>query len=431
MAAACALAGGCSLVNKVDACKTEPSEVRVNQRVDQSEFTTNPKAATELLGTNRILVSYVAQPIPTTSSEVRIALLDASSGERTVVCQSDFELALSDPNVLSYAATVAPVDLTVNGMNAKAAVAWIEGETDTRVKLLFVDERGCPLGKPFAPLIESGIATSGVSLAWSPTRKQLLVAYHDYHRVLATWLDSTSVPEPVEIGSVFFINEVITSAIGEDGRGAIGFASYASQADQMAGSVTLSVALLGSDGAVRHGPNGAAAPFEVAFPAHANTGGTVDFVVATGKNRYALGASLAESSLARQVVYAAELDAESGSVVTPPFRVEPDTGAAHYYPSLGYAPDQSLVVAWMSAQHAGTVARLFDPGGAPRFNAVSCNEKPFAVGARATTGMQGQPTVLLAANRVWVFHPGQPKYDSFGMGVVGWDMGWSELWPAK
>ena len=132
----CALLAGCSLVNRIDACEKEPSEVRVNQRGDQSEFPNHPKAAVQLLGSNRVLVTYAAQPLGLETSEVRIALLDAATGERAVVCGSDFEYTLSDPNILSYAPSVAPVDMTVGGLDAKAAVSWIEGQLDTRVKVV-------------------------------------------------------------------------------------------------------------------------------------------------------------------------------------------------------------------------------------------------------------------------------------------------------
>jgi len=424
-------AEGCTVLNKLEACEDGPTEVRVNQRGDLSEFTSHPHAAAPLLDSNRILVAFVAQAADLSTSEVRVALIDQTTGERTIACESQFEYTLSAPGVLAYAASVAPVELTVAGQTAKAAVSWTEGMTDTRVKVVFVDLKGCPVSKPFSPVTDPSLATLGSSMAWSPTANKLLVAYHDYQHVLLSWITDDSPPPPTPIASVHRIDQLVTATIGEDGRGAVAWAAYPDANALTEGRVDVSMALLGADGALRPGATGAAEPFGVSLPVNYAAGRSADLNVALSKERYALTASLSDSSWARQVVYVTELSAENGATLTAPFRVEPDTGAAHYYGSLAYSPNGGLVAAWMSAQHGGTVARLFAPGGKPRFNSVSCDEGVFAVGARAKEGMQGQPSTLVTGNRVWVFHPGQPGYDAVAMGVVGWNMSWADLWPAK
>ena len=146
---------------------------------------------------------------------------------------------------------------------------------------------------------------------------------------------------------------------------------------------------------------------------------------------HAIAVSLALSELAREVVYVTEISAVDGHTIVPPYRVDPDTGGAHFYPSLAYAPNGSLAVAWQAADRGGTAARLFDDQGRARFNAVSCDDAPFAVGARATEGMPGRPSVLFTQGRLWITHPGQPGYDSVARGAVGWRMEWSKLWPAR
>jgi hypothetical protein len=425
------LSGGCSLVNEVTACNSSAHEVRVNQRGDQSEFINHPKSVAQLIGSNRIVVAFSSQTAGSATSEVRIALLDASSGERAVTCNGDFDSTLSDPNVVAYAPSVAAVNLTISGMAAHAAVSWIENKSDPRVRVLFVDERGCPLGKPTSPLTETGTPTSGATLAWSPVRKALYVAFHDFKRILLTqYVDQLPQP-PLVVASPYSVDQLTTIAFGADGRGLIGWPEHPSGAALLEGEVVIRAALLNPDGTLRAGPDGSAAPFSVPFPANYGNGLTVDFSAAAGPGRFALTAALATSKAAREVVYATELSADDGTVVTPAFRAEPDTGAAHFYPAAAYTEGGALVVAWMTAQHGGAVARVFDPGGAPKFNSVSCDESWFSVGARAREGMQGQTSVLFASDRVWIFHPGQPGYDSFAMGTVGWNMAWSDLWPAK
>jgi hypothetical protein len=425
------LSAGCSVLNKLDPCESEPREFRVNQRGDQSEFTSHPRAAARLFDSNRILVAYLAQSTTGSTSEVRIALLDATTGERATVCTSEFEHTLSEADVVAHGASVVPVELTVNGMTAKAAASWTEGVVNTEVKVVFLDGKGCPLGKPFSPMPQTGVVTAGIGMAWSPTKKQVLAAYHDYRTVFASWLSDNSPPAPIEIATAERINDPITTAIAEDGRGAIAWASFANLAALTESRAQIFVALLGTDGAVRPGPTGAPEPFSLVFPVDSTGGISVAPSMVVRSDRYAFAVSLAQSSWARQVVYVTELSADSGATITAPFRVDPDTGAAHSNSSLAYGPGEGLVAAWMSAQYRGTVARLFGRGGERRFNAVSCDEGPFAVGARAEQGIQGQPSALVIDDRAWLFHPGQPSYDAVGMGVVGWSMSWTDLWPAK
>lgn len=434
IAVGCGLVGffttSCSWLNTLDVCGDAPSEARVNQRGDQSEFTGHPRAAASPLDTNRVLVAFVAQPLDQSSSVVRLASLDATTGERGIVCGSEFEYTLSDPSVLSYAATIAPVDLVVNGHIAKAAVAWMENEVDFRAKLVFLDSAGCPLGKPFT-VAEATQVSAGPALAWSPTKKALMVAFHDTQNVFMSWVTDTSPGFPIKLGGAFRIAEPMTAAIADDGRGLVGWVSYADADAMVVGKPDIRVALVGADGNLRPGPTGAAEPFPVTFPAAFDSTGTVDLFVASRNARYAVAASLGISELARQVVYVTELSAEDGQTVTAPYRVDSTTGAAHFFPSMAYAPDDTLVVAWQTPDRNGTVARLFDSSGNPRFSSVSCDEEPFAVGARAREGMQGQPSVLFKSGRLWIVHPGQPGYDSVAMGTVGWHEAWSRLWPAR
>lgn len=424
--AAAAVAGlgvGCSWLNVLDVCNEGTTEVRVNQRGDQSEFPGHPRAAAAALDTNRVWVAFVAQPLDLSSSQVRVASLNATTGERTIVCESEFEYTLSDPTALAYAATVAPVDLIVAGQAAKLAVAWMEGQLTTRARLVFLDNRGCPLGKPFAPF-DASQASAGAALAWSPTKKALLVAFHDYQNTYVSWLTDNTPPSPTKLSTAFRIPELMAASIGEDGRGIVAWTSYADATAMTVGRPAVNLALVGADG-------GIAPAFLSEFPGQFDSQGTADITVASGKNRHAVAISLGVSELARQVVYATEVSADDGKTVTAPYRVDAGTGAAHFYPSLAYGDDDTLVVAWQTADRKGTVARLFDRNGEPRFNAVGCDDKVFAVGARANEGMQGTPSALFTAGNLWVLHSGQPGYDSVAMGTVGWRMEWQRLWPAR
>ncbi|MBI3201292.1 MAG: hypothetical protein HYZ29_07075 [Myxococcales bacterium] len=419
----------CSWLNTIDACDEDPTEVRINQRGDQSEFTNSPQAAAALLDSNRLWVAFVAQPVDATASEVRLASLNAITGERTLACGDQFELTVSDPSTLAYAASVAPVDLLVAGQAAKGALAWMEGKVETRARLRFFDGATCGLGNPFY-VYDGTQLTSGPSIAWSPTKHALLAAFHDTHKVFFTWVTDTTPPAPQQLSEAFSVLGLTATSIAPNGRGIVGWAEYADVTSLTESRPKFRVALLGPDGAVMAGPNGAAEPFTVEFPA-AFEKGTAGLTVASRDDRHAIALSLATSELAREVVYVTEISAVDGHTLVPPYRVDPDTGGAHFYPSLAYAPEGSLVVAWQTADRAGTVARLFDDRGRPRFNAVSCDDAPFPVGARATEAMQGRPSILFTEGRLWIAHPGQPGYDSVAMGAVGWRMEWSKLWPAR
>src|SRR5262245_41570556 len=125
---AATLAAGCSLVNHLDVCIDAPSDTRVNKRGDQFEFAGHPRAAAAL-SNGRVLVAFAAQTLGegaiALTSEVRIALLDLGSGDRLTVCNTgDRDRTLSDPGTFAFGASVAPVDLTIEGNKAVALVAW-------------------------------------------------------------------------------------------------------------------------------------------------------------------------------------------------------------------------------------------------------------------------------------------------------------------
>lgn len=125
-----------------------------------------------------------------------------------------------------------------------------------------------------------------------------------------------------------------------------------------------------------------------------------------------------------------ELSAQTGAVVTEPFRVQP-TGEAQSDPSVRYLPADTLFVAWLSQHARGASGRLFSWGGRARFNAVSCDDGSFVLGSRVTDGLQGAVSSLWLDDRLMVFHPAQPVWEASGMGVVAWSVPWSELWPAR
>lgn len=419
----------CSWLNTIEACEEGPTEVRINQRGDQSEFTNSPQAAAAVLDSSRIWVAFVAQPLDAKTSEVRLASLNAVTGERAVTCSDEFELAVSDPAALAYAPAVAPIDLLVTGQAAKGAVAWMEGKVDTRARLRFFDGGTCALGKPFYAYDGTQLS-AGPSIAWSATKQALLLAFHDTHKVSLSWVTDTTPPAPFRQWDAYSVLGLTAASVAPNGRGVVGWAEYPDLTALTAGKPRFRLALIDPSGSVAAGPSGAAEPFTIEFPA-AFEKGSAGLTIASRDDRHAIAVSLALSELAREVVYVTEISAVDGHTIVPPYRVDPDTGGAHFYPSLAYAPNGTLAVAWQAADRGGTAARLFDDQGRPRFNAVSCDDAPFAVGARATEGMQGRPSVLFTQGRLWITHPGQPGYDSVAMGAVGWRMEWSKLWPAR
>jgi hypothetical protein len=92
-------------------------------------------------------------------------------------------------------------------------------------------------------------------------------------------------------------------------------------------------------------------------------------------------------------------------------------------------PDASVLVTWQSSATLGTMARLLDRDGAPRFNGVSCDEGPFAVGARTHGNVVGIASVVVRDESVMIVHAAEVAYDSVGTGVVAWSLPWSHLWP--
>jgi len=159
--------------------------------------------------------------------------------------------------------------------------------------------------------------------------------------------------------------------------------------------------------------------------------GTMSLALAASRTRYAIATDLAQSIDGRHSVQIVELDAETGEALLPPWAAEDDRNDATVHPSLAYLPDDSLLVAWESDAHNGTVARLFDASTSkPRFSSVACNEESFPVGARRMDAAPGMVSSLLASERVLVVHSGKPSYDANGVGVVAWGLPFSKLWPA-
>ena len=96
--------------------------------------------------------------------------------------------------------------------------------------------------------------------AWSPVRKALYVAFHDFKRILLTqYVDQLPQP-PLVVASPYSVDQLTTIAFGADGRGLIGWPEHPSGAALLEGEVVIRAALLNPDGTLRAGPDGSAAP---------------------------------------------------------------------------------------------------------------------------------------------------------------------------
>jgi hypothetical protein len=98
-------------------------------------------------------------------------------------------------------------------------------------------------------------------------------------------------------------------------------------------------------------------------------------------------------------------------------------------PSVITTPDDGLFAVWLSIGEGGAVGRLFSAPGAPRFNAISCNESWFRLGQR-TRSYYGWPQARLFGDTLWTFHTAEAPDESVGTGVLAWRVPFREIWPA-
>jgi hypothetical protein len=83
---------------------------------------------------------------------------------------------------------------------------------------------------------------------------------------------------------------------------------------------------------------------------------------------------------------------------------------------------------WESLASRGTLARVLDHEGHARFNALSCDEGAFPVGARGD--VYSRPSSpLVVGDDLWIFHAADPPEDPLGTGVLAWRISMDELWP--
>jgi len=424
------LAAGCTVMNRLDVCIDAPSDTRVNERGDQFEFASHPRAAAAL-SNGRVLVVFSAQTWEedtgtVLTSEVRIALLELGSGDRLTVCNTgDRDRTISEPGTYAFGASVTPVDLMIGGNKAVALVAWTEGAAlpSSTVRMRFVDGAGCPLALAFRSY--AGPAIAG-SIEWSEQRHAVLATVHDVRSVYRTWVDAASASEPLLLAtSPDQVYGFPQAALAPDGTAVVTWSEM---------GAGLRGILLDADGNPRPAApaGGQAVPFPIEFPAMPQ-GDFSSWIgrIAARDDRFAIAveqrpAATERSGVARTLARELTLDAAS---LGPAFLLDgSDSAAQAGPPALAYGPGETLVAAWEARAASGTVVRLFGDGGAPRFNAITCDDRRFAVGTRAET-MVGWSSVLVEKDHVFVVHNGEGAADPRGTATFAWNVAFSDLWP--
>jgi len=442
----------CSVWNATDACDAQARETRVNERGDQLEYLGNSQSI-DVLADGRIVAAYVSTTTDQTSSEVRFAYIDPDAGNPVPLCSgtqheivvSDTPKSADDPAHLAYAATVAAVDVPnpAGGEPAVAAVGWTIGPPDApQLRIRFVDAGGCFIGTgSFEPVLSTVTGpVTGLSLEWSASRRALLATFQDGRRVLGAWIEAFgSASNLLVFAEEDLVVGGVASALAPDGRGLVAW-KFIDAADLESGQFGYRAVLVDEDGAVRSSAlaGGSQAAFRVDDVDSEHRSGRTEILgiaAAAADDRYALAFEATRDLV--PYIEVRELDSLDGAPLRlaggdgGPVLVDHSDSNGQASASAGYLPNGSLLVLWESARpDGGTFGRLYGTDGSPRFSAVSCDEEPFPVGARANT-LPGTSSIVAAPSELWIAHAGDPTDDPVATGVLAWRMPLSELWPAK
>jgi hypothetical protein len=267
-----------------------------------------------------------------------------------------------------------------------------------------------------APPAETG-AVTGVSLAASGER--LLVAYQNGRAILTSWIAITGeTGQAAEVAREDAVLSDAALAVTPDGRGMIAWAA-ADLDDLGDGVATIRGALLDEDARVR------AEPFDLATIGVPEVGPTVS--VSAAADRFAV--TFQTSPAADRVASSLRLVAADDGAVLPSLEdLSRDDEEYEGAPTSAFLPGIGLLTVWESLASRGTLARVLDDEGHARFNALSCDEGAFSVGARGD--VYSRPSSpLVVGDDLWIFHAADPPEDPLGTGVLAWRISMDELWP--
>jgi hypothetical protein len=422
---------------KLDVCGKPYSEVRVNQRGDDNEFFDHARAAT-ILESGKILTAFVSAS--TSHSEVRIALLGAR-GEAKSACGESAntvnERVLSDPGKLAYNATVAPArgkSPRATIVQAVAAAAWVEGGlNDHQVQVRLLDDAGCDVAtSSLSGLAQQLGPTDTPHLFFSPTQARSLVVFAAARGMYAAWIDVLSTPAPIELAPSTHI-QTLAAAMDEQGRLLVVWADSPSIDDVLGRRFEVRGLLL--DEHLRRRPSvlghDGPEPFVLPFPQQERSEDPAPALAAAyGGGRFAVALQAPPTRANPNRISVLEITAESGTLLQGPvYLPEADQTGAQLRPALAYLSAGPLLASWTSSAHGGTMGGLFDARGRFTFNAVSCEETPFPIGARSSTPAPGWPALLAVGTDQWIFHAGDSPSDPRGSAAVAtaWPIEW--IWP--
>lgn len=406
-------------------CRDAPADSRINERGDQDEFTGHPLAAAAL-GNGRVLVAFSAQTLDEATgeiltSEVRIALLDQATGDRLTLCDtSNRDRTLSNAGAIAFAASVAPVDLTITGNKAVALVAWTEGAAlpASSVEMRFIDGAGCPLASTFRPYAGPALASS---IAWSEQRHAVLATLHDTRNMYRAWVSSMGPADTVPIAAgQSLIYGFPVGAVASDGSAVVVWAEY------MSGALGI---LLDPDGNPRAGAGTSGqATFPIDLPLIAQESQVTFLLSIAAADQFVVAAEQRTVNLSIPSRAMAREYALDGTALGPAYLLDPNDTQAQGAPTFRYAPGGTLVAVWNSRTAGGTVGRLFGAGGAARFNTISCDDERFPIGTRAETQI-GYSSLLISNGNVLVFHNAEGGGDPLGSATFMWKAQLADLWP--
>jgi hypothetical protein len=358
----------------------------------------------------------------TLASEVRIAMLDQTTGAALTLCNtSDRDATLSPAGAFAFGASVAPVDLTISGNQAVALVSWTEGRMlpQSHVHMRFIDAAGCPLGIGFQFY---GGPAFAASIAWSEQQHAVLATLHDQRSVYRAWVSSVGPADTVPIATpTSFIYGFPIAAVAPDGSAVVVWSE-----DQGGPRAILLDA--GGDPRPNAANGGQNTSFAIDVPLIAQSD-QVEFSASVAvADRFVVGVeqyTLNRSPPGRVMVREYALD---GTALGPAYFLDPDDPQPQSSPMLRYAPGGTLVAVWNARSEGGTVGRLIGVGGLVRFNEISCDEGKFLVGARTEVEI-GYPSLLFANDNVMVFHTAQGGGDPLGSAAFRWKARFADLWP--
>ncbi|HVY32047.1 MAG TPA: hypothetical protein VHB79_36175 [Polyangiaceae bacterium] len=415
----------CSLVNAFDACDEQPSERRVNERGDLTEFVAGPGAAAGL-DTGRLLVSWAAQSEDEATSEVRYGMY-SPTGEKVSICSgSAVEKTFNAEGAYAMLPSASVADLDHFGDHAAAALAWTERlTTDTnerRSRVLFLDAAGCGVGSPgsFSPFSPEFENVGNVSIGWSARAHTLLAIGNSTSHVVMAHVTQLDWGPTTELGGSELVYRT-AFAIGPQGDALVAWSHAPSLSRATANRVSFGAALLDEQLEKRK-------TFEVTTPIEYEYGSSVvppHVGVAAGKDRFAITVDGATQDHGAPTAYVLEVDGD-GHTLAPARKLE--LGDRNCCATPLYLADGSLFVSWLSAEAQGSVGLLVGPDGRERFTSVGCKEGPFVLGSR-NPDFIGQPSPLLAGDTLHVLHTATTPTDPLSTAVLDWFMPAAQLWP--